>query len=152
EDASATSIDVLANDSTGPANESTQTLTITSVTQPAHGTVAITNSGADLTYTPDADYNGPDSFTYTITDNGTTNGVLDAKTDTATVTMTVTPVNDAPVATSGSAASTNEGTLVSASITFTDIEASDTHTCSISWGDGTPAATGSVTEPSGSTA
>src|SRR5438552_13934425 len=85
EDAAATTILVRANDAKGPANEATQTLTITSVTQPAHGTVAITNAGADLTYTPAADYNGPDSFTYTITDNGTTNGVLDAKSDTATV-------------------------------------------------------------------
>ena len=66
------------------------------MTQPAHGTVAFTNAGADLTYTPAADYNGPDSFTYTITDNGTTNGANDFKTDTATVSITVTPVNDAP--------------------------------------------------------
>ena len=96
EDAAATTINVRANDSTGPANESAQTLTITSVTQPAHGTVAITNAGADLTYTPAADYNGPDSFTYTITDNGQTNSANDFKSDTATVSITVTPVNDAP--------------------------------------------------------
>src|SRR5438034_858896 len=44
-DAAATTILVRANDAKGPANEATQTLTITSVTQPAHGTVAITNAG-----------------------------------------------------------------------------------------------------------
>src|SRR4029079_3009840 len=96
EDSGATTINVRANDSAGPANEASQTLTITSVTQPAHGTVAITNAGADLTYTPAADYNGSDSFTYTITGNGTTNGLADPKSDTATVSVTVTAVNDAP--------------------------------------------------------
>ncbi|MBA2719744.1 MAG: tandem-95 repeat protein, partial [Chloroflexi bacterium] len=96
EDAAATTINVLANDSTGPANEASQTLTITSVTQPAHGTVAITNAGADLTYTPAADYNGSDSFTYTVCDNGTTNGSPASLCDTATVSITVTAVNDAP--------------------------------------------------------
>ena len=35
-----TLVDVRANDSTGPANESGQTLTITAVEQGAHGTVA----------------------------------------------------------------------------------------------------------------
>ena len=60
--------------------------------------MSITNGGADVSYTPDADYNGPDSFTYTVTDDGTTNGVLDAKSDTATVNVTVTEVNDKPVA------------------------------------------------------
>ena len=76
-------VDVLGNDSTGPVNESGQTLTISAVGSPAHGT-AVVQSGK-VEYTPDADYNGPDSFTYTATDNGTTNGVDDFKSDTATV-------------------------------------------------------------------
>ena len=41
------------------------------MTQGAHGTV--TTDGTTTTYTPAADYNGPDSYTYTITDDGTTN-------------------------------------------------------------------------------
>src|SRR5437763_6832124 len=74
EDGSVT-LDPRSNDSTGPANESGQTLTVTAVSQGAHGTVTFT--GTSVTYTPAANYNGPDSFSYTITDNGTTNGVSD---------------------------------------------------------------------------
>ena len=44
-----------------------------------------------LTYAPDHDYNGPDSFTYTIADRA-------ALTATGTVTITVTPINDPPTA------------------------------------------------------
>ena len=55
-------IAVLAND-TDPAG---QPLTITSVTQGAHGTVTIT--GTSVTYKPAATFVGTDSFTYTITD------------------------------------------------------------------------------------
>ncbi len=46
------------------------------MTQPANGTVAITNGGADLTYQPDPDYcndpagDDPDTFTYTLTPGG----------------------------------------------------------------------------------
>ncbi len=62
EDASATTIDVLANDTDTDAGRKT----IASKTDGTHGTVVITNSGADLTYAPDAGYCGSDSFTYTL--------------------------------------------------------------------------------------
>ena len=51
-------------------------MTIDTVTQPANGTVVITNGGDDLTYQPDADYcndppgTSPDTFTYTLTPAG----------------------------------------------------------------------------------
>ena len=61
EDSGATTINVLGNDNVGPANESTQVLTISSVTQGANGSVAITHSGGDLTYTPNGNFNGSDS-------------------------------------------------------------------------------------------
>ena len=64
------------------------TLTVTAKTDPSHGTLTLV-SGV-LTYTPAANYFGPDSFGYTVSD-----GVL---TDTAVVSITVTAVNDAPVA------------------------------------------------------
>ena len=56
EDGSVTT-SVLANDSTGPANESSQTLTVTAVTQGANGTV--TTERHDRHLHPDANYNGP---------------------------------------------------------------------------------------------
>ncbi|MCB1255536.1 MAG: tandem-95 repeat protein [Microthrixaceae bacterium] len=59
-------------------------------TAPSHGTATCTTAGI-CTYTPAADFNGTDTFTYTITDG------LGAS-DNGVVTVTVTPVNDAPVA------------------------------------------------------
>ena len=50
------------------------------------------NANGSFTYTPAANYNGPDSFTYRAND-----GTLDR--NLATVTITVTAVNDAPTVT-----------------------------------------------------
>jgi hypothetical protein len=83
---SAININVLANDTDVDGN----TLTVSSFTQPANGTVT-TGPGGTLRYTPNANYNGSDSFTYTVSDG---NGGF----DTATVSLTVNPVNDVPVA------------------------------------------------------
>ena len=66
------------------------TLTVTANTNPLNGAVTVAANGA-FTYTPNADFNGTDSLTYTVSD-----GIATA---TATVTITVAPVNDAPVAT-----------------------------------------------------
>lgn len=78
-------IDILAND-TDPDNNP---LSVASVTQPNLGTV--TNQGTHVTYTPDANVNGLDTFTY-VADNGVGGAA------TATVTVTVNPVDDAPQA------------------------------------------------------
>ncbi|MBM4090052.1 MAG: tandem-95 repeat protein [Planctomycetes bacterium] len=78
-------IAVLANDS----DPDLDPLTIESVTQGSHGSVAI--SGQEVIYTPSANYHGGDSFTYTISDGR-------GGTDTAVVTVDITAVNDAPVA------------------------------------------------------
>jgi DNA/RNA endonuclease G (NUC1) len=95
--------DLLVNDTAGPANESSQTLTVTSVTTTpdTHGTATL--SAGQVTYTPAANYNGPASFDYQVCDNGTTNGSLEAKCSVATVNVEVTPVNDAPDAVNDSA-------------------------------------------------
>ena len=63
------------------------TLTVTGSTNGAHGTVTCTTAGV-CTYTPAANYNGPDCFTYTVSDGH-------GGTATGTVSVTVTPVNDA---------------------------------------------------------
>ncbi|HEV2851597.1 MAG TPA: IPTL-CTERM sorting domain-containing protein, partial [Thermoanaerobaculia bacterium] len=94
EDSGANAINVLTND-TDPDGGS---LSITSVTQPANGTVVITGGGTGLTYAPNANYcnsasGTPDTFTYTLTPGGST----------ATVSVTVTCVDDPPVAVNDSA-------------------------------------------------
>lgn len=94
EDSGANAIDVRANDTDVDGD----TLSVSSVTQGAHGSVAITGGGTGVSYTPAADYFGSDSFTYTIADG---HGGF----DTATVSITVTNVNDAPVLTSSVAMS-----------------------------------------------
>ena len=76
----ATSIDVLVNDTIEP--DTSETLQIDAVTEAAHGTVLINNAADMVTYEPDTDYLGDDSFTYTILDS---NGL----TATATVSVTV---------------------------------------------------------------
>ena len=89
--------DLLANDVAGPENENDQELTLVSVGGAVGGSVAI--SGADVLFTPDADFNGPASFTYTVRDNGTTSGSDDFLTSApTTVSFTITAVNDAPTA------------------------------------------------------
>jgi VCBS repeat-containing protein len=66
-------------------------LTSTIVTQPASGTVTL-NADDSLTYTPNANFNGVDGFTYTVSDGTATS-------EAASVTINVTPVNDGPVGT-----------------------------------------------------
>jgi subtilase family protein/Big-like domain-containing protein len=74
-------INVLANDS----DAENDTLTITSVSQGTNGSV--TNNTVNVTYEPDLDFNGIDSFTYTVSDgNGGSN--------TASVTVVVTATGE----------------------------------------------------------
>jgi VCBS repeat-containing protein len=74
---------LVATDIDGPA------LTFSRVAQAAHGSVAIAADGSYI-YTPDANYHGPDSFTFKAND-----GTLDS--NIATVNLTIASVNDAPV-------------------------------------------------------
>ena len=77
-------IDVLANDSDADGDA----LSAAVVDGPLHGTLEM-NADGTFTYTPDADYNGFDSFTYRAND-----GVDES--ELASVEIDVTPVNDAP--------------------------------------------------------
>ena len=116
EDSGPTVISVLANDNTLP--DVGETLTITSTTQPANGTVTI-NAGTTVSFAPALNFNGQTTFTYTISDG---NG----GTATATVTVTVTAVNDAPVVTStagNTTYTTGAGTVaVDNGLTVTDVD------------------------------
>src|SRR6185369_14409722 len=111
-------IDAKANDATGPASatdESGQTLTITSVGAASHGTASLITTGPNagkILYTPAADYNGSDSFSYTITDNGTSNGTPDPRTAYASVSVTITTVNDAPIANPDTATTPEDTSVV----------------------------------------
>ena len=61
------------------------------VHRPGPRDARLSKANGSFTYTPAADYNGSDTFTYKAND-----GTLDS--NIATVALTVTPVNDAPVA------------------------------------------------------
>jgi len=65
--------------------DSTDPISVTGNTAPAHGTVTVNPDGT-FTYTPNAGFTGTDSFTYTITDS---DDALNPKSATATVTITV---------------------------------------------------------------
>ncbi len=82
-----TQASLLANDTPGPANESNQTLTFGTVGSPLPSGATVVVSGSDVLFTPPLGYSGPASFTYTVTDNGTTNGSPDPLTSTGTASL-----------------------------------------------------------------
>ena len=70
-----------------------------------NGTVVLAEDFAttgNYTYTPDENYNGTDSFRFTVTD------AASGEQTTLTETITVTPVNDAPVTSAVTLQSSNE--------------------------------------------
>jgi hypothetical protein len=98
EDSGANPVDVLANDT----DANLDVLAVVAVTQGANGSVV--NNGNSVSYTPNADYFGPDSFTYTVSDG-------DGGTDTATVTVDVQGVNDPAVANNDNYSTNQDTTL-----------------------------------------
>jgi Bacterial Ig domain/Domain of unknown function DUF11 len=85
EDGGLAELDVLANDTglgDGP-------VTVVSFTPASHGT--LTRDGNKMQYTPRANFNGTDIFTYTVRD-------ADGQQASASVVLAVRPVNDPPVA------------------------------------------------------
>ncbi len=119
------------------------------VEPPMHGT--LTGNGAKLTYTPDADYNGTDQFTYLVND-----GLFDS--NAGTVSLEVTAVNDPPVVQftdenskilpkvlwpllSGKVVGDNVqaglGYPLPLMAEYTDPDAGQSHFLQVIWGDGT---------------
>src|SRR6185503_20705003 len=94
-------VDVRANDTPGPANESPQALSVQGASAPAHGSALPVSAGTDagkVRYVPEQGYAGPDTFSYTVCDDGSP-----SQCGTATVHVTVTRVNHAPTAFAGTA-------------------------------------------------
>ncbi len=81
---------------------------------PAHG--SLSGTAPNLVYTPAGNYNGPDEFSFTVSD-----GLLTSSA--ATVLVTVGAVNDAPVAQPQSV-TTDEDTAVSVNLAGSDVESS----------------------------
>ncbi len=135
EDAGATAIDVLANDTDTDGGPKT----ISSADDPANGTVVLTGGSpgahTGLTYQPDPNYcnnppsGSPDTFTYTINGDST-----------ATVSVTVNCLDDSPTAVNDSATVAKD-----APATAIDVLANDTDT------DGGPRNIQSASDPANGT-
>lgn len=82
---------------------------------PVNGVVNIDQNTGKADYTPNANYHGSDSFTFTIMANGLLSNV-------ATVNLTINPVNDLPQV-SDFSVTTDEDTSVAITLTGTDVDA-----------------------------
>ena len=96
---------------TGSDNEG-DPLTFTVATQPSDG--SLSGTPPNLTYAPDGDFNGSDSFTFTVND-----GTVDSTS--ATVSITIDAVNDQPTAAAQSL-NTNEDTALNITLAGNDID------------------------------
>jgi VCBS repeat-containing protein len=94
------------------------TVNTTPVSGPANGTLLL-NSDGTFTYTPDADFNGIDSFTYAVTDG---NGGIGE----GIVTITIDPVNDAPVSVGESMTTDEDAPLTGIAAGLNNLLANDT--------------------------
>ncbi|MDF4499957.1 tandem-95 repeat protein, partial [Vibrio parahaemolyticus] len=104
-----TIINVLGNDTF----ESTdKVVSLDAENGPKNGTVIVNNDGT-VTYTPDDNYVGKDTFTYIVTSGGVS--------ESTTVEVNVTPVNDAPVA-KDDIATTQEDTAVTIDVLPNDTD------------------------------
>ncbi|WP_455755354.1 beta strand repeat-containing protein, partial [Vibrio alginolyticus] len=104
-----TIINVLGNDT---FEGSDKVVSLDTNNGPANGTVSVNPDGS-VTYTPNDNYHGADSFTYIVTSGGVS--------ESTTVNIDVTPVNDAPVATNDNAV-TDEDTPVTIDVLPNDTD------------------------------
>ncbi len=88
------------------------------VAMPQHGAVVLSADGS-FTYTPAADFNGTDSFTYRVSDGRLT--------DDATVTLTIAPVNDAPIGLADVAQAFQNGPPIAIDVLANDRDIDDAH-------------------------
>ena len=96
---------------------------------PAHG--SLSGTPPVLTYSPDANYHGQDTFTFTASDGHLVSNL-------AMVTINIGPVNDPPVVEAGEDVSDLEGNEISFLAVVSDPDSSDTHSAAWDFGAGTP--------------
>ncbi|AWB46536.1 hypothetical protein DCC85_21770 [Paenibacillus sp. CAA11] len=111
---------LLENDNTGADNEQGEKLTVVSVSNPVGGNAVLDESKTHVLFTPGPNFRGTASFKYTITDDGTTNGIVTPETATATASYTIQGRADLPVITP---ASTDEDTMTSSGLEITPTNA-----------------------------
>ena len=80
-----------------PTQQEMQDLTYSITLSTLNGTLSVIDTSGEFTYTPNPNFFGADSFQFSVTDNGTTDGVADFLSDTAMIHLFVDPMNDAPV-------------------------------------------------------
>ncbi|MBQ4860643.1 tandem-95 repeat protein [Pseudoalteromonas sp. MMG013] len=129
-------INILGNDTDVDANDKLDVASVTLTDAASSGTVVISATGT-ATYTPNENFSGSDSFTYTIKD------IAGAISNKAEVLVTVEAVNDAPVATP-SAMTVAEDGRIDITLTGTDIEKS-----ALTYKISTPPSNGVLTPVSG---
>ncbi len=110
------SVRVTANDTDPDGNHTISENTVTIKTPPAHGSAAIQTDGSStvVVYTPDTNFNGNDSFTYTVEDD---EGEISNE---ATVTIIVNPVSDGPPVANADTATTGKNRPVNIDILAND--------------------------------
>ncbi|MBE0370701.1 hypothetical protein PAUR_b0784 [Pseudoalteromonas aurantia 208] len=109
-------INILGNDTDVDANDKLDVASVTLTDAASSGTVVISATGT-ATYTPNENFSGSDSFTYTIKD------IAGAISNKAEVLVTVEAVNDAPIATPSAMTVVEDGSI-DITLTGTDIEKS----------------------------
>jgi hypothetical protein len=133
-----TNEDVTANVAVIAADADGDALTYAVTTSPQHGTLAWSTSSGAGTYTPQPNYNGPDSFVVRVSD-GRGGSVS------TTVSINVVPINDAPTA-AGLSVSTIETQPVMVAPVYSDIDAGDILRLSLASGPGNEPVGGSVVQ------
>ncbi|WP_199528734.1 Ig-like domain-containing protein [Pseudoalteromonas sp. bablab_jr010] len=111
-------IDILANDSDVDSKLNPASVMI--VTPPTQGQTSLNTANGVITYTPNENINGTDTFSYTVDD------IEHGRSDVATVTITINPVNDAPLANSDSAMTEEDMAIeIDVAINDADIDEGD---------------------------
>ena len=97
-------------------DEDSEGLTFTITDSPDHGSLNIRREFATYIYTPNANYNGIDAFSFNVSDGEFSSD--------GTISLTINAVNDAPIAENGSAI-LDENTSVELTYSISDVDGDD---------------------------